>query len=367
MTFYFLILFGFYFVLLLVLRMGWLRAVAKKEIKAASKVYLMSVVIPVRNEEKNMGILLTSLMNQDYVKSNFEIIVVNDHSTDDSFQSVKKAKEELQNLTVLSLDENEYGKKAALALGIEIAKGEVIVTTDADCSLPSHWLTTINSIFQDDQIKMAAGMVAIADDDKFFSRWQAMEFATVMGTGVATFGLNKPMMCNGANLSFRKKTFHDVRGYQGNDHIASGDDEFLMRKILSRYPDSIKMMNSIVVTQPLATLRDFFQQRIRWASKWKGNPSMVAKLLAVFIFLIQASCVFLFLNFLNYDYKILLFVLGLKIAADLLFLLPVFRFMKIKLRLIAFLGLQFLYPFYVIGVGLLAPWSSYRWKDRKIL
>jgi len=366
MTFYFLTLFGFYFVLLLVLRIGWSKAFALKEKNPILKKDFISVVIPIRNEERNIGTLVSGLANQNYEASNFEVIVVNDHSTDDSIQRTKEKQEIFTNLTTLSLGENEFGKKAALTRGISFAKGEIVATTDADCILPPEWLATINSAFQNDQINMAAGMVKVADDKKFFSRWQAMEFASVMGTGAAAFGFNKPFMCNGANLSFRKEVFHKVNGYEGNEHIASGDDEFLMRKIHDRFPDSIRMMNSIVVTQPQVSPTDFLQQRIRWASKWKGNPSIPAKLLAVFIFLLEASWVFL-ISFLNHDHWVLLLIVVVKIAADLLFLLPVFRFMKIKFTLISFLGLQFLYPFYVILVGLLAPWSSYRWKDRKIL
>ena len=364
MTFYFLILFGFYFVLLLVLRMGWSKAVAQKEMNAVNKINFISVVIPVRNEEKNIDTLLKSLESQKYGKTNFEVIIVDDHSTDDS---VEKCKERLQNLTTFSLGKDENGKKAALTRGIKHAKGGIIVTTDADCLLPADWLTTINSAFQDNQINMAAGMVAIADEDKFFSRWQAIEFASVIGTGVATLGLNNPMMCNGANLSFRRDVFQQVNGYEGNEHIASGDDEFLMRKILNRFPNSIQLVNSIVLTKPQATLKHFLHQRIRWASKWKGNPSASAKLLAVFIFLIEASWIIFLGTFYQYDPKTAFVLFLLKIMADILFLIPVFRLMKINFKLIPFLGLQFFYPFYVIFVGLLAPWISYQWKDRKIL
>src|SRR5882762_1114919 len=147
MAFYFLILFGLYFVLLFVLRMGWSKAVAKKEKKAADRIHFISVIVPIRNEEKNIGILLESLKNQDYLKPNFEVIIVDDHSADGSFE---KSKERLQNQTTLSLGKAEKGKKAALTHGINQAKGRIIATTDADCLLPSDWLSTINSSFQDD-------------------------------------------------------------------------------------------------------------------------------------------------------------------------------------------------------------------------
>jgi cellulose synthase/poly-beta-1,6-N-acetylglucosamine synthase-like glycosyltransferase len=364
MTFYFLVLFGLYFVLLLVLRIGWSIAVAPKEREPVQKNFLISVIIPVRNEGRNVNTLLHGLANQHYPSADFEVIMVDDHSSDNAVENCRGL---LQNLKVLSLGENEIGKKAALTHGINFAKGDIITTTDADCLLQPDWLTTINAVFQDQGVTMAAGMVAMADEKKFFSRWQAMEFASVIGTGMAALGLNKPLMCNGANLSFRKGVFQEVKGYEGNEQIPSGDDEFLMRKIMRRFPGSIRIANSIVTTRPQESLKDFLYQRIRWASKWKENPSVTTRLLAVFIFLMQASWIFLFLGLTRQDYRSSLVLVVVKIAADLLFFVPVFRFMKIRFRILPFLGLQFLYPFYVIFVGLLAPWSGYRWKDRKIL
>jgi poly-beta-1,6-N-acetyl-D-glucosamine synthase len=353
--------------LLLALRIGWSKATRQTEEKPINKNYFISIIVPIRNEEKNIRSLMIGLANQNYPVSNFEIIVVDDHSIDDSIGVVTENKIRFQNLIITSLDKGDVGKKAALTHGISMARGEIIATTDADCALPISWLTTINSIFQDDKINLGAGMVSVANGKKFFSQWQAMEFASVMGTAVGSIGWRNPIMCNGANLSFRKKTFVNVNGYEGNMHIASGDDEFLMRKIHSRFPDSIQIVNSIVTTQSQVSFKDFLSQRIRWASKWKGNPSISAKLLAVFIFLVQASWIIFLGTFYWYDSKTASVVFLLKITADILFLLPVFRHMKIKFRLLPFLGLQFFYPFYVIFVGLLAPWISYQWKDRKIL
>jgi hypothetical protein len=133
------------------------------------------------------------------------------------------------------------------------------------------------------------------------------------------------------------------------------------------FTNSIEITNSIVVTQPQASIKDFLSQRMRWASKWKGNPLVSARLLAVFIFLTQASWIYILVSFYRYDSKIVFALFLLKVIPDLFFLLPVFRWLKIKFRVLPFLGLQFFYPFYVIFVGLLAPWISYQWKDRKIL
>lgn len=368
MTFYFLILFVFYFVLLIVLRIGWTKAVALKETQSSEKTFFISVVVAMRNEENNIENLVHDLSNQNYLPSYFEIIIVDDHSADESIHRARTINTS-QNLSVISLNGSK-GKKAALTHGIRLAKGDIIVTTDADCTLQPNWLTHINSMFQNHTINMVAGMVAIANENKFFSQWQQMEFASVMGTGAAAFGFKKPLMCNGANLSFRKKIFEEVKGYEGNALIASGDDEFLMRKILKQNPESVQLLNTpetMVATKPQPSLTSFLYQRIRWASKWKRNPSLSAKLLAVVILFLQATWVFFLFTIRNYNYKVIAGIIILKIFADLVFLLPVFNFMKIKFKLLPFLGLQFLYPFYVIFVGLLAPWISYRWKDRKIL
>ncbi len=368
MTFYFLILFGLYFVLLMVLRIGWSKAIAQKKITPVSKNLFISVVIPIRNEEKNIDILVQYLANQNYPSQNFEAIFVNDHSTDSSAQLIEQRKMLLPNATVISL-ENKFGKKAALTQGIYLAKGEIIVTTDADCIFSADWLTTINSVFQDQRTNMGAGMVSIVSDDKFFSQWQAMEFASVMGTGAAAFGLGQPMICNGANLSFRKKVFEEVKGYEGNEHIASGDDEFLMRKIILKHPQSIRLLisrESIVPTQFQPSIKYFLQQRLRWAGKWKVNPSVGTRLFAVFIFIVQISWIVFCTSAFNYEFSIALLILALKLVADLLFLLPVFRFFKIRFRLLPFLGLQFLYPFYVLFIGIFSQWKSYEWKGRRM-
>jgi biofilm PGA synthesis N-glycosyltransferase PgaC len=252
MTFYFLILFGFYFVLLVILRIGWTKAVALKETQSREKPLFISVVVAMRNEECNIESLLHDLFHQNYLPSDFEIIIVDDHSTDESVHRAQ-AINTLQNLSIIFLNEESKGKKAALTHGINLAKGDIIVTTDADCSLHPNWLANINSKFQDNKINMAAGMVTIANEENFFSRWQQMEFASVMGTGISAFGWSKPLMCNGANLAFRKRIFEEVKGYEGNEHIASGDDEFLMRKIMTQYPGSVYLLSSpetIVITKP---------------------------------------------------------------------------------------------------------------------
>ncbi len=191
MTFYFLILFTLYFFLLIVLRIGWSRALIQVE-KQPDHIFFISVIIPVRNEAKNIDTVLLSLSQQHYPPSHIEVIVVDDNSTDDSINRADQHRAHFKGMTVLSLGASGKGKKKALTQGISIARGEIIATTDADCVLPPDWLTSINSFFQDNHVAMAVGMVAVGEQADYFSRWQAMEFASIIGTSTAALGVKHP-------------------------------------------------------------------------------------------------------------------------------------------------------------------------------
>src|SRR5258708_1751553 len=366
MTIYFIAVFGFYFLLLMALWFGW-RIASRSKINSATKNIFISVVIAMRNEKENLESLFGSLSALNYDSADFEIILVDDYSTDGSGEETKKWLSQFSSLIVGSLKENQTGKKAALAYGISLAKGEVIATTDADCMVPSNWLGQINNGFQDEMIQMLIGTVALQNKDRFFAQLQSIEFGSVIGTGVATCALGKPTMCNGANLSFRRKIFDQVKGYEGNEHVASGDDEFLMRKIQERYPGSIRVLNptqSVVITQPQNSWSNFLHQRLRWASKWRVNSSTSARILAVFIFLLQASWLLLIIYSINLQSVFAIGLLALNVLADLVVLSTVCRSLNMSFSPLAFVVLQFLYPVYVLYTGIFSQVKNHQWKGR---
>ncbi|HCW07089.1 MAG TPA: hypothetical protein DGG95_06975 [Cytophagales bacterium] len=368
MDVYFGLVFGLYFIFLIALCIGWLSALQTKP-SSSSNTILISVVVAVRNESKNIDRLLESLAAQNYPRSNFEIILVDDHSEDDSVSKMEKWLSRINNLKIVHIPGESHGKKAALSHAIHLASGEIIATTDADCILPSNWLTLINQDFAHEKTNMLIGAVAINDATSFFNSLQSVEFASVIGTGISLAALGKPTMCNGANLSFRRKTFFEVKGYLGNENIASGDDEFLMRKILEKYPNSIQVLNPsecVVVTAPQNSLNDFIQQRLRWAGKWKVNSSVFSKSLAVVIILVQLSWMLLIAASLFNSSSFLITILLSKVLGELVFLRFVSGTLKVKFNLISFLLLQFIYPSYVLGIGFLSQASGYRWKGRSV-
>jgi cellulose synthase/poly-beta-1,6-N-acetylglucosamine synthase-like glycosyltransferase len=370
MTLYFITVFGFYLLLLLAFRVGWSRSVKKQTVIPGPHRPFLSVVVALRNEEQNLKRLSSCLAAQKYPSDHFEVILVDDHSTDISFRLAGELMGGIHHRRLISLPAGETGKKAALAKGIALAKGEIIVTTDADCSPPEHWLATLGDAFRNEKTKMVLGTVVVEGGKDFFSRWQTLEFASVIGTGVATFGLGIPTMANGANLSFRKETYDEVDGYRGNEHIASGDDEFLMKKIQKKYSNGLTVLvnqKALVSTLPQPSVNEFIRQRLRWAGKWKVNSSVVSRSLAVFIFGVQLTWLALWASLLMPGYLVTGAAIAVgKVAADLLFLLPVFTYLKINVRIIPFLGLQFFYPFYVVFIGLFSSWKGVTWKGRPI-
>lgn len=327
---------------------------------------LISVIIAVRNEEHNITHLLDDLLNQQY--SNFEIIVIDDHSEDGTPQVVHHYVE--NNARISLIQSAGIGKKAALTQGVMQARGSVVMTTDGDCNVPDGWIKGMGAYFSEDRVKMVIGGVKMRGGS-FFDELQAIEFTSLIGTAGSTCGWNIPTLCNGANLAFRKSAFEDVNGYAGNLHIPSGDDEFLMRKILVKFPASVRFAadpGAVVATSPNADVRQFLNQRIRWAGKWRSNSSVFSKALAFFVFTFQVVFMLLPLLMLRHQFDLTI-GMGLfmaKVGLEALLLTRVSRFLTVSWNWSAFLVLQILYPFYVVAIGLFSNFRSFEWKGRKL-
>lgn len=359
-----LIIFGFYFLAMLTLLYGWEKALARPA-RTSTGIKSITVIVPMRNEERNVNQIVQSIVNQNYPAEKLQVIFVNDHSSDGTRTAFSEYAPE--NFQLINLAESHIGKKAAITRGIESATGEIIVITDADCRHDLQWLQSINSQFTESEVQMVVGPVAI-QSNSFFSTLQAIEFASLIGSGAALLQWGVPAMANGANLAFKREAFQKVNGYQGNEHIASGDDEFLLRKVYHVFPNGIKFNNastSVVRTEAQQSLNAFFQQRLRWASKWKHNTSWLSNVVAVMVFLFQVAFVGLLIAMMTSTDKRLQLILFAKIAIDGIFLWRVSSFLQSKFSFLPFLLLDFVYPCYVIAIALLSQFFSYQWKGRK--
>lgn len=368
MAFVFILIFLSYFVMVFGLITGWIKAISQPA-PGIVKENFISVVIPFRNEEQTIGNLIDDLQQQDYPREKFEVILVNDHSED---KSVNAINEKLRGPIDARLVNNSgYGKKTAITDGINYAQGKVIVTTDADCNLNPGWLRAVNSSFSDESVKMTFGAVRIQSDQTIFSSLQTLEFSSLIGSGASTAAFGFPTMCNGANLAFTKEAFIQTNGYAGNEQIASGDDEFLMRKIEAKFSNSIRFnnnLNSIVTTAPQKTVDGFLLQRVRWAGKWKHHDGTNSKLLAVYVFLFHLSIIILPLFVLmdHISVYILLSLFTAKAVVEYFFLKHVTAWLGITWHWPSFLLLQLVYSFYAVGVAVVALFKTPEWKGRPV-
>ena len=337
---------------------------------------VLTVVIPARNEAANIGLLLDDLLQQTLAKNQFEIIVANDASTDDTALIVSQfqAKNDL-NVTLLSLPDlpTAAPKKRAITESLHIANGALIVTTDGDCRVGKRWLETIAQTYAQTGAKMISGPVVLVGQERghLFDTFQTIEFSSLIGAGACLIEAGFPTMCNGANLAYERAAFEAVGGYANIDHLASGDDELLMQKIAQRFPQQIvflKNREAIVRTAPQPTWQAFYQQRVRWGSKWNVNRRMATMAVAVFVFFVNSS-VILSITAAAVGYletKHLLFILALKYVPEFLFLTLIIRFLGQNKKIIYIPLVQLFYPFYVLFFGVAAQRKSYVWKNRSL-
>jgi biofilm PGA synthesis N-glycosyltransferase PgaC len=351
---------GLYVILLGFLFLGWRQSTSQRSQSVANEAFI-TVIVPVRNEANNIGTLLSDLDRQQY--KHFEVIVVDDHSDDETVAVVKS----VTRLNVKVVSNAGFGKKRAITTAIYHAKGTIIVTTDGDCSVQPGWLAAINDGFSNDKARMLIGGVRIGSKGVFFHKLQQIEFSSLIGSAASTLSLGFPSMCNGANLAYRKEVFVDVNGYDGNIQIASGDDEFLMRKIEEKYKGSIRFLmckNAVVETKPQPDISSLLQQRLRWASKWRFNSSLTTLALAFFIVMVQL-CLLYSLQYAVVSWNLILSILLLiKIAMEAVLLTRFCTFLQVRWNWPAFFCLQLIYPVYVIAVSFLSTAGRYKWKGR---
>lgn len=326
----------------------------------------VSIVIAMRNEEKEVANLLLALKKQLYPTDKLEFILVNDHSTDTTLALLEQSN--LTNLRVVSMPEGLFGKKNAIKKAVGIAKGEIVLATDADCTFTPLWTKTMVSYFSNSEVKMVSGPVAYNKKDSVFHSLQTLEFLSLIGSGAGAIGNKNAIFCNGANMAYRKEVFLEVNNFE-DDKAASGDDVFLLHSIKAKYQNSIafaKDSDAIVLTDAVSSLKGFVNQRKRWTAKSSGYKDIASIYTSFLVLFANLSLVVLFiLSFVSLDYFQVfgLFYL-LKFLVDLLLLYPVLTFFNRKDLVKWVFPFELLYSFYIVLIVVLSFTKSFEWKGR---
>ncbi len=336
---------------------------------------LCSIIIPARNEATNIKACLDSLLRQNYPRELMEIIVVDDHSEDDTASIVRPFSRDGVRLIQMKNSAhatNKAFKKHALAIGIQQSSGKYIITTDADCVSPPSRLRNLLWQMESRQLQALTAPVLIRPARNLFEHFQALEFLSLMGITALGHATQLMPLANGANFCFTRRAFKAVNGYDGIDDIASGDDVLLMQKIISRFPGQVafaKNPEAAVFTRAEPSLRAFVQQRLRWAAK---NFSHGSKLINFTWELVWLNNAVLWMCMIQTLYTSRFFLpaflcLSANIVMDYLFLRRAARLFHAEKSLQYFLPAFFIHRCYLFFVPLasLLRLPVY-WKKRKI-
>lgn len=322
-----------------------------------------SIVVPFRNEKENLPNLLHSISLLNYPKDLMEVILVDDDS-----EEVFSVQYSVFSLKVIKNERKSNSpKKDAIETAIQIAKNDWIITTDADCLVQKDWLTIYDQYIQENEVDMIASGVCYLPKNGFISAFQNLDFLSLQGATIGSFGIGKPFMCNGANFAYSKHFFKELNGFQGNDSIASGDDVFLLQKAILVAQKKVGFLlakESIVATKSVETWFELFQQRVRWASKSTGYSSVYGKMLALVVLVGNLAWIvtFLFWLFQLIDPNIFLLFIALKFLIDFILLYKTANFFESKLQYV--LASSLLYPFFSVSVAVYSLFGDYSWKGR---
>ena len=369
---------------------------SKSQIPNSTPSTKLSIIIPARNEAANIENCINSILANNYPAHLVEIIVVDDHSEDETASLVKRYAAQTVQLILLKdfvTDKLNSYKKKAIEVAISKASGTLIITTDADCIVPVTWLQTIASFYEETNAAFIAAPVTIlpsafgeglgvrSSSNWFIEIFQALDFMTLQGITAAVVHKKQMTMCNGANMAYQRTAFYEVGGFAGIDNIASGDDMLLMHKIYKKYPNEVLYLHAqeaIVQTAPVHSIKEFLNQRIRWASKADkyDDKRILPVLIVVYFFNCLMFVLPIIAPFNNAQFSMFnvqcsmlalwLWILFFKIVIELLFLFPVAKFFKKEKLLWLFPIMQPFHILYTIVAGWLGKFGKYEWKQRKV-
>ncbi|MBQ3595261.1 MAG: glycosyltransferase [Bacteroidales bacterium] len=318
----------------------------------------VSVLIAARNEEKNIEKLLESLKKQSFPKELFEVIIVNDHSTDNTDEIINDFINKNKELDVKLLKAEKKGKKHAISQALHTAINELVIVTDADCVLNDLWIESIVGFYQEEKCKMILAPVLLSPAENLFEKMQVLEHLSLIGSTAGSASIGFPVMCNGANMAYERKAALEVEKFRKDFDIPSGDDMFLLEQFVKCYGhNNVKFLlskSAVVKTKTCKTIKDFFRQRRRWVSKTKSYTSWKVIVTALIVLFFNLNIISLLVSafFVPALWSIYILLTLLKFFIDFPLLKNITNFMNQGSLLKWVLPLEIIYPFYVVFTAL---------------
>lgn len=326
----------------------------------------VSVVVAAHNEAATISACIESICQQYYPPERYEVIVVDDASTDSTAGEVRRLLERYKQVRLVQL-ENPVGKPAALTKGIENAKSDLLVLTDADCTVNSHWLDAMVPVLVNGAV-LVAGPVIEDQSPRLWRRLSALEYLSLTATAAGLFGIGRPIIASGANLGVRKAAFLAAGGFGTSSPV---DDETLLQRMVVRNVGRVSFVldpAAIVRTKGPRSLREFFQQRTRWATK-RGRYED-RSLLALLTLLYLPFFLLMVVGILAILYAVLLvpllIVWFVKCVVDAMVIARAAKILGVSFSWFDFLVAELLHVPYIVATAPVGQFTSVRWKGRRL-
>lgn len=358
----FIFLISIYSVFLIVIAVKFL--LSKNYIPSKNYNSTVSVLVPFKNEENNIKNIIENLKKQNYNNELVSFILINDNSTDNSYEIAEQEIVTDNRFKLLNLT-SKHGKKQALLLGINNCESDIIIHTDADVILNVNWVTTIVNFISENKCKLVLAPVLYKNESSIFEKLQSLEITNIAGITAGSALANMPLMANGANIAYHK-SIKNIFEESINNHI-SGDDMFFLEKVKKQFPKQIKYLKSheaIVYTNAEKHINSFVNQRIRWfgkSSSFSNIYIIIVGLLTTAINFLTIIGLIVSIFYTNFLQLYLVFII-IKFLSEFITTAIYAKYFKKLSILFLTPVLFFVYPFYVSVIAFLSVLIKPKWK-----
>jgi len=354
-----------YLTMIVIFIAGWRKISKPQPVTAIEKLPNISVIVPFRNEEATLPLLLQSLEQQIY--PNFEVVLVDDWSTDNSCEVIGRTMARDKRFRIVTI-KHGAGKKNAQFEGASNALSDYLLFTDADCAMGPFWIRSMIDCMLFENADLVSSCIEYARSGSMTSKMMYLEFQSLIATGAASISLKRASLCNGASLAVRKTTYQTESNKIGYNR-SSGDDIFLLHSIKKSGKIIFNTSTEATVkTDAPVSIKSFVSQRVRWASKsasYKDADSILQGFVLVMVNIaLICSLIFSLSGFISWWICLAIFLL--KLIPDFIFLFNFLKTYNQQKYLWYFIPVEIIYPFYITVIGILSLIWHPVWKGRKI-